>query len=229
MKKNQMFYIVLAIVLVISILFFMMRHSKVDELTKEYANYVDMNGISYQSAQLPLFGSGVILYKVQLKDVPFSHAIDKMVLSVDGSIVKVVLSGVSFNVDEALRTLYGDSLPAILKTYTPYVSIWRQPLETLALSGVEEVKLNANFTIDTRGLSRQIKGEVQDKRLGKALFDFAVPHKSVIVSIPSMVAEEISYGTFSWEDVSLAKPYADYAKSIGYKTPQNPFTGIRIK
>lgn len=231
MKKNQPIGFLLGIVVVILLGIFFWRQSERESLLKQYGDVVGLSDdyITYRSVQLPLFGNGLLFYKVQLKEVSFPISIEKMKVSVDKTQTQINLSGVSFNVSEALRILKADRLLESYKNYVPYQSIWTKPLETLALVGVEEVRLSAQLKIKNLGLERQITGEMMDKKLGKVVFDMVVPLNDPVITVRSLTAAPMVHGTFSWEDISLAPLYIKYAQSLGVKTPLNWMTGIIVR
>lgn len=231
MRKNNAVYIIFACFLVAFVLLFFWRQTYQKTLLDETSRYVDLmpSAIGYRSVGLSMGGGALLFYKPELKEIPFPCTIDKMSLRLDGNDVQIGLVGVSFNVSEALRAIQGDKIAASLKNYTPYTSIWKKPLESLALAGVENVRLNARFTVLNKGLSRQIVGEASDKKLGKVIFDFSIPNEPGALSVETLVGKPIIYGVFSWEDVSLIEPYRAYAKSIGYEAPINALTNVVVK
>ncbi len=231
MKKNNAVYIVFTGLLVAFVLLFFWRQTYQKTLLDEISRYVDLTPsvIGYRSVGLSMGGNTLLFYKPELKEIPFPCAIDKMSLSLDGNDIRIGLNGVSFNVNEALRAVQGDKIALSLKNYTPYTGIWKKPLESLALAGVEDVKLNAHFTVLNKGLSRQLVGEAFDKKLGKVIFDFSIPNDPGALSVDALADKPIIYGIFSWEDVSLIEPYRAYAKSIGYEAPINALTNVVVK
>lgn len=231
MKKNNIVFLIFTGLLVAFILLFFWRQTYQKTLLDETSRYVDLSpsALDYRSVGLSMGGGALLFYKPDLKEIPFPCSIDKMSLRLSGNDVKIGLIGVSFNVDDALRAIQGDEIMASLKNYTPYASIWKKPLETLALAGVENVKLNAHFTVLNKGLSRQIIGEASDKKLGKVIFDFSIPNEPGAISVETLADKPIIYGLFSWEDVSLIEPYRAYAGSIGYQAPINALTNVVVK
>lgn len=229
MKKNWGFWIIGLVAVCIAV-FFLTRGNKLQTLSAEYGKMMAVTDadISYRSKQLPLFGDGLLFYQVQFKDIPFAHHIDKMSIEADESAVKVTLTGVHFNVSDALRAK-GDTLIQSFKEYVPFDSIWTQPLETLALAGVENVKLDARFVMEKEGLTRRILGDVQDKKLGRALFDFYIPLEENRMTPIQLVHSTLLSGTFSFEDIALVKPYTQYTKSLGLTPPDNWLKGVTIK
>ncbi len=231
MKKNNTVFLIFTGLLVAFILLFFWRQTYQKTLLDETSRYVDLSPsvLDYRSVGLSMGGGALLFYKPDLKEIPFPCSIDKMSLRLSGNDVKIGLTGVSFNVGEALRAIQGDEIMSSLKNYTPYTSIWKKPLETLALAGVENVKLNAHFTVLNKGLSRQIIGEASDKKLGKVIFDFSIPNEPGAISVEALADKPIIYGLFSWEDVSLIEPYRAYAGSIGYQAPINALTNVVVK
>lgn len=229
MNKNPFMFVVIGLVLMVFCLFFW-RSSHLETLSKEYGQVVSLSSshLSYRSMQLPLSGSGLLFYQVQLKEVPFAHTIDKISVEVEGNEVHFSLTGVSFDVSDALRVLKGEGLVGDLKNYIPYHSIWTQPLESLALAGIERVKFNASFVLKNTGVARQIKGEVQDKKIGKVIFDFSLPENNGLVSVASLTAAPFTHGAFSVEDVAFEAPYRAYAKSIGYTAPPQGLKNVLV-
>lgn len=231
MRKNNTIFIIFAISLIAFILIFFWRQTYQKTLLDETSRFVDLSPATfgYRTMGLSMDGGALLFYKPDLKEIPFPCTIDKMSLRLVGNDVQIGLVGVAFNVTEALGALKNDDIENSLKNYTPYLSIWKKPLETLALAGVENVKLNARFTVLNKGLSRQLVGEVADKKLGKVLFDFSIQNEPGTISVRSLANRPIIYGLFSWEDVSLIEPYQAYAKSIGYDAPINALTNVTVK
>ncbi len=231
MRKNNAVYLIFTGLLVAFVLLFFWRQTYQKTLMDETSRYVDLmpSVIGYRSVGLSMGGGALLFYKPELKELPFECKIDKMSLRLEDNDIKIGLIGVSFNVSDALQATKGDKIATSLKNYTPYVSIWKKPLESLALAGVENVKLNAHFTVVNKGLSRQIIGEASDKKLGKVIFDFSIPNEPGTLSVAALTEKPIIYGVFSWEDVSLIEPYRAYAKSIGYDAPINALTNVVVK
>ena len=231
MRKNNAVYLIFTGLLVAFVLLFFWRQTYQKTLMDETSRYVDLmpSVIGYRSVGLSMGGGALLFYKPELKELPFECKIDKMSLRLEGNDIKIGLIGVCFNVSDALQATKGDKIATSLKNYTPYVSIWKKPLESLALAGVENVKLNAHFTVVNKGLSRQIIGEASDKKLGKVIFDFSIPNEPGTLSVAALTEKPIIYGVFSWEDVSLIEPYRAYAKSIGYDAPINALTNVVVK
>lgn len=228
MIKNWGFWSVGAAAVCVSI-FFLTRGSRLQTLTAAYAHVAAVadTDISYRSKQLPLFGDGVLFYQVQFKDIPITHRIDKMSVEIEDDQIKVALTGVHFNVSDALRAK--TDLVEQFKNYVPFESVWTQPLETLALAGVETVKADVSFVMEKEGLTRRILGEVQDKKLGRALFDFYIPLEENKVSVSQLVRTTVLSGTFSFEDAGLVEPYLQYTRSLGLTEPDNWLKGVTIK
>lgn len=205
------------------------RKAHLDALFHQYHKTVALSedDLSYRSKQLPLFGGGILFYQVHFKDIPFSHSVDKMSLSVNGASVNVSLHNVRFRVDDALRSK--TDLEQSMKTYIPYEHVFTRPLETLALSGVNEVCFDASFSLQKDGLSRRVLGEVFDKKLGKALFDFYIPVEMNKLSPSELSKSTLLDGVFSFEDISVVDNYVSYAMTMGIKEPANWLTGILIK
>jgi hypothetical protein len=107
--------------------------------------------------------------------------------------------------------------------------VFTRPLETLALMGVDEVFLEASFTLKKDGLSRQVIGYVYDKKQGKALFDFYIPAEMNKLSPSELSKATLLDGTFSFEDVSMVDDYIAYAAILGIKEPANWLTGVLVK
>lgn len=229
MNKNQYITILVAVIL-LAFCFFFWRQSRLETLKKEYGQMISLTpaSLDYRSVQLPLSGDGLLFYKVKLKELPFPHTIDKMGLDVEGNEIRVTLTGVSFDVNEALRLTKGENLTEDFKAYLPYQSIFTHPLESLALAGIEQVKLNAKFVLKNTGVSRHITGEVQDKKIGKAEFSLSLPENNALVSVHSLTAAPFIQGEFSWVDIGFESPYRSYATSIGYAPPPQGLGHVRI-
>lgn len=211
------------------IVFYMGRQTYLTSLMHQYRNVVavEENDLSYRSKQLPLLGGGVLFYQVQFKDVPFAHSVDKMTLLVSGSDVNVSLKGVRFRVDDALRS--ETDWEYSLRTYQPYEHVFTRPLETLALTGVNEVCFDASFSLQKDGLSRRVVGDIFDKKLGKAIFDFYIPVEMNKLSPSELSKATLLDGVFSFEDISIVNDYVSYANALGIKEPANWLTGILVK
>lgn len=209
--------------------FYMGRQAHLNSLVHRYRNTVALgeDDLSYRSKQLPLFGDGVLFYQVQFNDIPFTHSVDKMSLSINGTDVNITLQGVRFRVDDALRAK--SDLEQSLKTYVPYEHVYTRPLETLALAGVNDVFFDATFSLKKDGLSRHIIGQAYDKKLGKALFDFYIPVEMSKLSPSELSKATLLDGIFSFEDISVVDDYVAYATKMGIKEPTNWLMGVSIK
>lgn len=209
--------------------FYIGRKTHLESLEHRYQNVVALSesDLSYRSKQLPLFGGGVLFYQVHFKDVLFDHTVDKMSLSVNGTDVHVSLCGVRFRIDDVLR-LKSD-LEQSFKTYVPYEHFFTRPLETLALTGVNEVHFDVFFTLQKDGLSRRVVGEVYDKKLGKGSFDFYIPVEMNKLSPSELSKATLLDGVFSFKDISIANDYVSYANMLGIKEPANWLTGVVVK
>lgn len=229
MNKNYTVFILGGLVLA-AVCFFLWRSSRLQSVSDSYEQVVALspNHLSYRSVRLPLSGNGLLFYKAQLPRLPFAHTIDKMSMKVNGNEVYIGLVGFSFNVKEALRGIYGDNLVDDLKSYVPYQSIFTRPLQSLALAGIENVKLNAKFTLKNTGVSRQITGEVQDKKIGHAIFNMVLPENNGLVSVDSLTIVPMISGEFSFEDIAFEDAYRSYAKSLGVTSPAQGLNHVRI-
>lgn len=229
MNKNSTVFVLGALIVVTLSLFFW-RSSRLQTVSNAYEQVVALSpaSLSYRSARLPLSGNGLLFYKAHLNQLPFTHTIDKMSVKIEGSEVQVNLTGMSFDVKDALRGIYGENLVEDLKSYVPYQSIFTRPLQSLALAGIERVKLNAKFTLNNIGVSRQIVGEVQDKKIGRATFNLSLPEKNGLISVDNLTAAPITSGEFSFEDVAFEEPYRAYAKSLGITAPDQGFSHVRV-
>ena len=217
---KNLFFMGVCVVLVVLGAFVMWRQAQVSVLSEQYAKIVALseNDISYRSKQLPMFGGGLLFYQVQFKDIPFDHEIDKMSISVMGQDVRVALYGVRFRIDDALQAK-GDGLQFDLQNYVPYKSIWKSPLESLALAGVNQVSLNTSFLLKKDGLSRQVIGFVEDKKIGHVEFDFYIPAEMNKISPSELSQATLLDGTFDFQDFGFAEPYRSYAKVLGIDEP----------
>lgn len=229
MNKNYTVFILTGLV-VLALGLFLWRSSRLQTISNTYEQVVALTPahVSYRTAGLPLSGNGLLLYKVQLKELPFPHTLDKMSIKIDGNEVQIGLIGLSFDVGAALRGIYGDDLPQELKSYIPYQSVFTRPLESVALAGIERVKLNAKFTIKNMGISRQIEGGVQDRKIGKASFLLSLSEAGGLISIDSLIKSPLSSGEFSFEDIAFEEPYRAYAKSIGFAAPAQGLNHVRV-
>ena len=209
--------------------FYMGRKAHLDALMHQYNNTVALSeqDLSYRSKQLPLFGGGILFYQVRFKDIPFDHLVDKMSLTINGTDVKVSLQGVRFRIEDALRAKM--DLEHSFKTYVPYEHVFLRPLETLALVGVNEVVLTASFSLQKDGLSRHVVGQVYDKTVGKAEFDFYIPVEMNKISPMELSKATLLDGVFSFEGTSVVNEYVSYATALGIKEPANWLTGILVK
>ena len=164
---------------------------------------------------------------MRFKDIPFTHSIDKMSLSVNATDVKVSLQGVRFRIDDALKVKM--DLEQSLKTYVPYEHVFTRPLETLAFAGVNDVYFDTSFSLQKDGLSRRVLGEIYDKKVGKAFFDFYIPVEMSKLSPSELSKATLLDGVFSFEDVSVVNDYVSYATALGIKETANWLTGVVIK
>ncbi|MBR5129695.1 MAG: hypothetical protein IKV03_00515 [Alphaproteobacteria bacterium] len=221
--------IVSGIAILCLIIFYMGRQTHLENLLHQYNKIVALTekDILYRSKQLPLFGGGILFYQVRFSDIPFDHSVDKMSIAVNGTDVKVSLQGVRFNLDDALRSK--NDLAQSFKTYIPYTHVFTRPLETLVLCGVNDVYFDAAFSLEKDGLSRHVLGQVYDKQIGRALFDFYIPSEMNKLSPSELSKAVLLDGTFSFEDLSVADDYRAYATSLGIKEPANWLTGVSIK
>lgn len=206
------------------------RRSYLNTTWEEYNTVLALQDkdISYRSRQLPLLGGGLLFYQVHFKDIPFPHTIDKMSLSISGDDIKIGLTGVRFSVDDALRAKSKDLITS-LKNYTPYRDVFTKPLETLALVGVNDLQFNASFILKKDGLSRQVLGEIIDKKFGHVLFDFYIPSEMDKISPSELAQMPLLDGTFSFNNEELSNIYRAYATNLGYTEPMNWLTGVVIK
>lgn len=227
---KNLFFMGLCVVLIILGSFVMWRRAQLSVLSEEYGKMMALSeqDISYRSKQLPMFGGGLLFYRVQFKDIPFDHEIDKLGISVRGQDIRVSLYGVRFRVEDALRAK-GEQLQFNLQTYTPYKSIWTLPLESLALAGFNHLSLNASFLLNKDGLSRQVVGYVEDKKIGRADFDFYIPVEMNKISPSELSQATLLDGTFKFQDAGFVEPYRAYAKTIGVSEPDEWLSGVMTR
>ncbi|MBR4927064.1 MAG: hypothetical protein IKY98_01925 [Alphaproteobacteria bacterium] len=227
--KNLLF-MGLCVVLVILGSFVMWRRAQVSVLSEQYGKIVALSerDISYRSKQLPMFGGGLLFYQVQFKDIPFDHEIDKLSISVIGQDIQVSLYGVRFRIEDALRAK-GELVQFDLQTYVPYKSIWAMPLESLALAGFNKVSLNTSFWLKKDGLSRQVIGYAEDKKIGRVEFDFYIPAEMNKISPSELSQATVLDGSFDFHDAGFVEPYRTYAKTIGIREPDEWLSGIMTR
>ncbi len=227
---KNLFIMGLCVVLVVLGSFVMWRRAQLSVLSEQYAKMMALSDqdISYRSKQLPMFGGGLLFYRVQFKDIPFDHEIDKLSISVRGQDIQVSLYGVRFRAEDALRAK-GEQLQFDLQTYVPYKSIWTMPLETLVLAGFNHLSLNASFWLKKDGLSRQVIGYVEDKKIGRADFDFYIPAEINKISPSELSQATLLDGSFEFQDAGFVKPYRAYAETIGANEPDEWLSGVMTR
>ena len=227
---KNIIYVFLGVFFVGVVGLFIGRQAHLENLTEQYEKMVALGpkDISYRSKQLPLFGGGMLFYQVQFEDVPFMHTVDKMSISINGNDLQIGLKGVRFLVNDALKSK-GDKLKDVLKEYEPYADVFKKPFETLALAGANELNFDVTMSFKKDGLSRQVVGEIIDKKLGRVLFDFYIPVELDRISPTELSRATLLDGTFTAQDRGLSESYRTYATSLGYKEPTNWLKNVTVK
>lgn len=220
MKKTKLIYAVL-IVIILAFGSAVWYHQVQTEtaLKQFFKTYrIKKADVRFKTAELSFFGNGLIFYRVQLPQLALTHKIDKVIIHSEGDGVNVQLIGVEVDVIDTLRRSHGIYVTDALETYQPFKEALIKPLESLALMGIDKVKLNAVFSFEPFNKVVVINGKITAPRLADIYFSFPLLRQRDTGYQKSLVYS--FYGTiedifFEVRDRGIFKKYRDYMAGEG--------------
>ena len=166
-NKTKLFYSCLFSISFLCITFISYQHihtkKSITNLFKTYQiNPVDMK---YKNVSKPFFGDGIIFYKVTFPNIAVDHLIEKMVVKQQSDFVHIRMINTHINVLNSLRKNHNIHIIEELKNYQPIIDSFQKPLQSLALSNIDELKLNISLVIKQKGDSLITYGQIINPQL----------------------------------------------------------------
>lgn len=220
MKKTKLIYAVLLVIILAfgSAVWYHQVQTEI-ALKQFFKTYrIKRADIRFKTAELSFLGDGLIFYRVQLPQLALTHKIDKVIIQTEAAGVNVQLIGVEVDVIDTLRRSHGIYITNTLETYQPFKEALIKPLESLALMGIDKVKLNAVFSFEPFKKVIVINGKITAPQLADIYFSFPLSRRIDTGYQKSLVYA--FYGTiedifFEIRDRGIFKKYRDYMEGEG--------------
>ncbi len=217
-KTTKLFYICLFSIafFCITLIAYHQIHTKksIINLLKTYQiNPVDMK---YKSVSKPFFGDGIIFYKVTFPNIAVDHLIEKMIVKHQSDFVHIRMINTHIDVLNSLRKNYNIHIINELKNYKPIKDTFQKPLQSLALSNIDELKLNISLIIKQKGDNLITYGRIVNPQLIDIDFKTRIN--------PTQTQNEGLYYSFyssatplsvTIKDYGLFQKYDSYLASLG--------------
>lgn len=220
MKKTVFIYISIVLTLFFFGCIVLYHQEKTDTVLKQFLKtyHIKKSDIQFRTAQLSFFGNGLIFYRVRLPELRLTHKIDKVIVQTKENLINIQLIGVEIDVIDTLRRLHGVHVLSALASYRPFEDALIKPLESLALMGIDCVKLNAVLSFEPFKKVIVISGGIAIPRLADIYFSFVLSHvldtgykKSLVYAFYGIVKDVF----FEVRDKGGFKKYKAYLEGIG--------------
>lgn len=162
MKSPKWIYIILLLFIVCFAGFVFKQNFQIGERIQDvFLKYnIQSTSFQYETAAPALFDNGIIFYKAQIPALSIKHKIDKVIFTEMDNQIDIQFIGFTIDVIDSLRHSENVHIIPVLNEYIPFEDALKKPLQTLAVMGIDKIKLNASMQFEPFKNIFQIKGKI---------------------------------------------------------------------
>ncbi len=217
LKKTKVFYIYLIIILLTFVTFFFYQDIRtkrsVMKLFKSYQ--LSKNDIHYKNISHSFFGEGLIFYNVTFPKLAIDHLIEKLIVKQQSDFLHVRLINTHIHVLNSLAKNYNINIVQSLSNYEPITDAFQKPLQSLALSNIDEIKLDISLIIKPKKENLIVYGQILNPDLIDIDFKVRV-NPSFVKNAGLFYAfyTDVTPMSVTLKDKGLFKKYDTYLASL---------------
>lgn len=166
-KKTKIFYIYLLAATFFCLLLIFIQHFQTKKSISNFFKNQQINSLDlkYKNVSNPLFGDGLIFYKVTFPKLAIDHFVEKMIVKQQSDFIHIRMINTHIDVINSLRKNNNIHIINKLHDYNPITDSFQKPLQSLALSNIDEIKLNISLIIKPKGDSLIVYGQIENPQL----------------------------------------------------------------
>ena len=231
--KTKLFYLYLFAISLFCLALIGYHHLRtkksISHLLKTYQ--ISSLDMKYKSASQPFFGDGIIFYKVSFPNIALDHTIEKIIVKQESDFIHILMTNVHINVLNTLRKNHNIHIINTLNNYRPLIDSFQKPMHSLALSNIDEIKLNISLVIKQKGDGFITYGQIINPHLididFKARINPSQPQNEGLFYSFYTTATPLSV---TIKDLGLFSKYDSYLESLGFEenTPKRSILKKKI-
>ncbi len=166
-NKTKLFYLYLFSIAFVCLTLIAFHHLRTKKSISQFLKTYQISSLDmqYKSISQPFFGDGIIFYKVSFPNISLDHTIEKMIVKYESDFIHVRMTNVHINVLNTLRKNHNIHIINALNDYQPLSDSFQKPMQSLALSNIDEIKLNISLIIKQKGDSLITYGQIINPHL----------------------------------------------------------------
>lgn len=220
MKKTKLIYFILIFVILCFGMGVWYQQNKTDSaLNQFFKSYrIKKQDMNYGTVERSFLGKGLIFYRVVFPQLLLTHKIDKIIVNTKGETVNIQLIGVQIDIIDTLRRSQNIKILSVLHAYKPFEDALKKPLQSLALMGIDDVKVNVTLSFEPFKDIIIVNGKVTAQKLADIYFSFALERvvdrgyqKNLIYAFYGNIEDVF----FEIKDRGVFKKYKAYIVGLG--------------
>lgn len=224
-NKTKVFYTYLVIILFAFGLFFFYQQVQTKRsIAKLFKSYqLSKQDVNYKNISHPFFGKGLIFYNVTFPNLALDHSIEKVIVKQQSDFLHVRFFNVHIHVLNSLAKNYNINILQSLSEYKPIADSFQKPLQSLALSNIDEVKFDVSLIIKPKKDNLIVYGQILNPDLIDVDFKVSVqPFSNKNVGLFYAFYANVTPISVTLKDRGLFKKYDAYLASLNIEsnTPQ---------